>query len=418
MRVSLKNLSVPKVKTAADKVVGMSVLYLKFTNGPRPGTVNITYACNNPAIKSQQPFVLTVGDLDANMNWNSRKTFTEWKGLAAHMQGSTAPENHAFIETFITGRDINAKKKLFDLIAEQILMPMVDMGPEERKKYSKVIRFNVTLMESFAFTLVHQAGAASPISSTTAFMYASLLVSEFPEIQTLEDLLVTAALSQDELHQEASRTLRVAYEMDMDPLGGGDVDDVPVTKLNDFIDKLEKKEQEGVDAREEADPLEYPELTDIQGEFEKIADEPLDDRAYAFVSMALEHLEQKLPSLEIHAAVEVSDANIRPLHLLLPTKVEVNKSFAAKLPTDLLRTIQTKLIESGEATQEDLTKLEGNEEVTSTVTVKNLEIPDYVKFLQEGLTIGTDVEVVYGPYNATQLVEGSKVPLSALIAEA
>jgi hypothetical protein len=415
------------VKTAADKVVGMSVLYLKFTNGPRPGTVNVTYACNNPAIKSQQPFVLTVGELDANMNWNARKTLQEWKGLAAHMQGSTAPENHAFIETFIGGRDVNAKKKLFDLIAEQVLMPMVDMDPEARKKFSKVIRFNVTLMESFAFTLVHQA-SVERISSTTAFIYASTLVSEFPDILTLEDLFITAALSEDPIHQEISKVLRKAYEMDMDPLGGGDIDSLPVTTLNDYLTKMEKKEEEQATLEgegaidENSGPLEYPALNDMQGEFEKVAGEPIlngiDDRAYAFVSLALDYLEQSISPLQLRAAVDVSDENIRPLHLLLPTKVEVNKSFAAKLPTELMRSIQTKLIESGEASQEDLTKLESNEEVTTTVTIQTLEIPDYVKFLQDGFTVGKMVEVVYGPYNVTQLIEGAKLPIGSLVAEA
>jgi hypothetical protein len=404
----------------------MSVLYLKFTNGPRPGSVNVTYACNNPQIKSQQPFVLQVGDLDANQNWNTRKTLADWKGLAAHMQGSTSPENHAFIETFIGGRDVNAKKKLFDLVAEQVLMPMVELGPEERKAFSKVIRFNVTLMESFAFTLVHQAGVER-MSSTQAFMYSAMLVSEFPTIQTLEDLFITAALSEDPIHQEVSRELRKAYEMDMDPLGGGDTDSLPVTTLNDYLDKLEKQEREdreGVDPllEEESGPLEYPELGDMEGQFEKVAEEPIydgvDDRAYAFVSLALEHLEQRISPLKLRANVDVSDENIRPLHLLLPTKVEVNKSFVAKLPTDLMRSIQTKLIESGEASQEDLTKLESNEEVTTTVTIRTLEIPDYVKFLQDGFTIGKAVEVVYGPYNVTQLAEGSKLPIGSLVAEA
>jgi hypothetical protein len=76
------------------------------------------------------------------------------------------------------------------------------------------------------------------------------------------------------------------------------------------------------------------------------------------------------------------------------------------------------LIDSGEASQEDLTQLEGNEEVISTVTIQTLEIPDYVKFLQDGFTIGKAVEIVYGPYNVTSLVEGAKLPISALVAEA
>jgi hypothetical protein len=83
-----------------------------------------------------------------------------------------------------------------------------------------------------------------------------------------------------------------------------------------------------------------------------------------------------------------------------------------------MRSIQTKLIESGEASQEDLTKLESNEEVTTTVTIQTLEIPDYVKFLQDGFTVGKMVEVVYGPYNVTQLIEGAKLPIGSLVAEA
>lgn len=413
MRVSLKDLSVSKVnKTAAEKIVGSSVLYLKFTNGAQPGTVNITYACNKPQIKSQSPFVLATGSLDANQNWNARKVLTSWKGLAEHMKGSSTPDNHAFIDSFVDGRDTNARKKLFDLVAEQILMPMMEMDPEKRKTFSKVIRFNVAIQESYDFTLVHHASALIKMSSTTAFIYASLLTSEFPDLTTLENLLVTASLSEDSIHQEVAKQLRQAYEMSMDPLG--EVEETPIHTLNDFIEKLEKEELEADEAREVVDPLEYPELNDMQGEFEKVADQPLNATTQAFVALALESLEQ---SMGYEAAVEVSDAEIRPLQLFLPSRVEVNKSFSISIPTDILRSIQTKLIESGEASEEDLTQLEGNEEVTSTLTIKTLEIPDYVEFLQDGLTLGSSVELVYGPYNVTSLIEGSKVPISALIAE-
>ena len=413
MRVSLRDLSVSKTKkTAAEKIVKSSVLYLKFTNGANPGTVNITYACNYPSMKSQSPFVLPLGSLEENQNWNTRKVLAEWKGLADHMKGSTAPENHAFVDSFVEGRDRTAKKKLFDLVAEQVLMPMLEMKPDERKSFSKVIRFNVSILESYDFVLVHHASLPK-LSSTSAFVYASLLTSTFPDFTSLENLLVTAALSEDSLDQDCAKALRTAYEMDMCPLG--DTEETPVTSLNDYLEKLEQQEKEAEEARDEFDPLEYPELEDMQGEFEKVADQPLSVEAYTFVSLALESLEQRFHTT---ADVNVSDANIRPLHFLLPAKIEVNKSFTAKLPVDLLRTIQTKLIESGEASQEELSKLEENEEVISTVTLQTLEIPDYVKFLQEGLTVSKAVEVVYGPYNVTGLIEGHKIPLSALVAEA
>jgi hypothetical protein len=232
--------------TATKKTTSKSKIYFKFSTNPQnPRELNVAYWNNEYKLHNDTPFKLSISKEDGDGDdWKSRDTIKGWKAMGPYMKSHGDENAFPMIEAFM------ADKETWRIISEEALQPYMEAQGKAKLGFNRVIRFDVTTIETYEFEVDRSKPATNvkplqkaeekeqlPMAASVktgstsfgpTFFFTSLLVEEFENTSPRE--MIAKAAEGDDLQREAAAYVKTAIDSfdnymrgmeGQDPLGGG-----------------------------------------------------------------------------------------------------------------------------------------------------------------------------------------------------